>query len=117
MLISNHAFIFRGIYSARWIIHKYYILQRRYELRFETRTSEVGYEMRKEGDVGPRIFAGEVRFGADYEVWSREVIQGGEDLRSIESWIQWDLYLMDQLPLPPRSVRSFTSIAPSLNNA
>jgi hypothetical protein len=43
--------------------------------------------MCEERDVGARVFAGEVCFGADDEVGGGEVIECGEDLWRVEGWV------------------------------
>jgi hypothetical protein len=48
--------------------------------------------MREETNVGARVFAREVRFGADDEVRGSEVVQGGEDLGRVEGGVQRDQY-------------------------
>jgi hypothetical protein len=47
--------------------------------------------MCEQGDVRSWVFAREVRFSADYEVGGFEVVEGGKDLWSVKSWVEWYL--------------------------
>jgi hypothetical protein len=74
--------------------------------------------MCEEGNVRSWVFSREVCFSADYKVEGFEVVEGGENLRRVEGWVE--RYLGKYLASMYKSryyKKCLTSIAPSLKSA
>lgn len=92
MLVSCCALIYRAVDPPLCIIYHNDILEGWHELRLEIRPSQIWYDMCKERYIRSRVFAWEIGLGANNEVAGFEVIESGEDLRSIEGWVQGHQY-------------------------
>lgn len=92
MLISRRAFVYRTVNPPLCVVYHDNIFEGRYQLGLKIQPSQIWYEVCEERYVRSRVFAWEVRLGSNDEVAGLEVVKGGKDLRSIESWVQWHQY-------------------------
>jgi hypothetical protein len=74
---------------------------------FELGAAEIGHEVCKERYVGARIFSWKVRLCANDEMGRREVVQGGEDLRGVESRVERDLLSSSARTCPSKTRRTY----------
>jgi hypothetical protein len=68
--------------------------------------------VRKERYVGARVFAWKVCLCANDEMGSGEVVQSGEDLRGVESWVERDLSLLVSSDIPIKDASNISPVSP-----